>query len=104
MAGFTKVASTTDIPEGKLKGFEIGHRRFVIAHTTDGFYAVADECTHESYPLNTGVIHDDQIMCQAHGTRFDLKTGAVAAPPAIVPVETLETRIEKGDIYVLLED
>ena len=104
MDGFTKVASTTDIPVGKLKGFEIGQHRFVIAHTSEGFYAVANECTHESYPLNTGEIHNGQIMCQAHGARFDLKTGAVAAPPAIVPVDTLETKIEKGDIYVLLGD
>jgi 3-phenylpropionate/trans-cinnamate dioxygenase ferredoxin subunit len=104
MAAFVKVVSTTEIPEGQLKGLAVGPHRIVVAHTQDGFYAVNDECTHESRPLRTGTIHDGQIMCQAHGARFDLKTGAVMAPPAIVPLEMLETKIEGDFVYVLLED
>lgn len=104
MAEYVKVASAADIPEGTLKGFEIGPHRFVIVHAAGGFCAVVDECTHESVPLSEGEISDGQIVCRAHGARFDPKSGAVTAPPAVVPVETLEVKVEGDSIYVALED
>ena len=99
-----KVARTEEIPEGKLRGFEIGHHRFVVAHTESGFYAVIDECSHDSAPISDGRIRGEHIMCTRHGARFDLKTGAVAAPPAVAPIDTYELKVDGDDILVLLED
>ncbi|MBD3258492.1 Rieske 2Fe-2S domain-containing protein [candidate division GN15 bacterium] len=104
LAEFVKVANVSDIPEGKLKGFEIGHNKFVVAHTADGFFAVVDECSHDSAPISDGRVRGKDIMCTRHGARFDLRTGAVTAPPAIVPIDTLEVKIEGDDILVELEE
>ena len=104
MANWVRVAATSDIPEGKLKGFEVGYNRFVIAHTSDGFFAVADECSHDSAPISDGRVRDGEIMCTRHGARFDLKSGAVTAPPALVPIETLELKVEGRDVFVRLDD
>lgn len=103
MAAFVRVASTDEIPEGKLKAFEIGHQKFVVAHTADGFFAVVDECTHDSAPISSGRVRGTEIMCTRHGARFDLKTGAVTAPPAIVPIDTLTVKVDGVDILVWLE-
>jgi 3-phenylpropionate/trans-cinnamate dioxygenase ferredoxin subunit len=102
MANFTKVASTGDIPEGGFKSFELDYDRIVVAHTTDGFFAFADECTHDSEPFGKGKLKGHEIVCTRHGARFDVRTGEVTAPPALVPVDTYELKIEGDDILVRL--
>lgn len=103
MAGFVRVAASDEIPIGKLKGFEIGRHRFVVAHTDGGYFAVADECTHDGAPISSGRVRGHEIMCTRHGARFDLKTGAVTAPPAIVPIDILTVKVDGDDILVWLE-
>lgn len=103
MAGFVKVAQTGDIPVGQMRGFEIGPHRFVVVHTPDGFFAVVDECTHDSAPISDGRVRGNEVMCTRHGARFDLRNGAVTHPPAIVPLETLEVKVDSDDIMVLLD-
>lgn len=102
MGRFVRVASVSDIPEGKLKAYEIEHVNLVIAHSPEGIYALANECTHDSEPMANGRIRGGDIMCIRHGARFDLRTGAVTAPPAIVPLDTYEVKVEGDDIFVYL--
>ena len=104
MAEFRKVATVGDIPEGNMKGCVVGHQKLVVAHTSDGFYAVMDECTHDMAPISTGQVAGNEIICARHHARFDLKTGAVKAPPAIVPIDTLELKIDGDDILVLIDE
>ncbi len=103
MAGFVRVATVDDIPLGKLKGFEVGRHKFVLAHSQEGFFAVADECTHDGAPISSGRVRGSEIMCTRHGARFDLKTGAVTAPPAVVPIDILTVKVDGADILVWLE-
>ena len=42
------------------------------------------------------------MECILHGARFDLKTGQAKALPAVRPVKAYETRIQNGEIQVLL--
>jgi len=104
MFRFVRVASTADIRLGEMRRFEVGHQRFVVAHTQDGYFAVVDECTHDSAPISDGQVHGREIVCARHGARFDLGTGAVTAPPALVPIDTLPVKIDGSDISVLLEE
>jgi 3-phenylpropionate/trans-cinnamate dioxygenase ferredoxin subunit len=103
VGNFVRAAAVDEIPEGMIKAFEIQHHRFVIAHAIDGFYATADECTHDGAPIADGRLKGTEIVCARHGARFDLKSGAVTAPPAIVPIDTYELKIENQDIYVYLD-
>lgn len=103
MGQFVRVASVDEIPVGKIKAFEIDFTRFVVAHTAEGFYAVCDECTHDGEPIHSGRIRGEEIMCTRHGARFSLHTGEVTAPPAVVPIETFEVKVEGNDIFVYLE-
>jgi 3-phenylpropionate/trans-cinnamate dioxygenase ferredoxin subunit len=59
----------------------------------DQVFAVHDECTHESVPLSEGDVEDGTIECWRHGSRFDLRTGAVLNPPAVEPVATFPVRV-----------
>lgn len=104
MGEFKKVASVDQIPTGEMKSFEIGYDRILICHTDDGFYAIADECTHDAAPISMGQLFGKEIICPRHGAKFDVTTGAVKGPPAVVPIDIYEVKIEGENIYVMLED
>lgn len=66
----------------------------------DEVFAVHDECTHESVPLSEGDVEDHTIECWRHGSRFDLRSGAVLNLPAVVPVATYPARIVGAVVQV----
>jgi len=51
-------------------------------------------------PLSEGDVEDGTIECWRHGSRFDLRTGAVLNPPAVKPVATYATRVNGGTVQV----
>ncbi len=103
MAEFKKVASVSEIPTRNMKAFEIRHNRFVVCNTGDGIFAVADECTHDSAPISAGELRGDEVVCPRHGARFDVKNGSVKGPPAVVPIDTYDVKVEGENIFVLLD-
>jgi nitrite reductase/ring-hydroxylating ferredoxin subunit len=103
MAEFKKVARTDEIPVGKVMGFEIGLDRIVICNTGQGFYAMIDECTHQSLRLSEGRLKGNVLTCPHHGAKFDVTTGEVTHPPAIVEIDTYEVKVENGELFVKLD-
>jgi 3-phenylpropionate/trans-cinnamate dioxygenase ferredoxin component len=70
-------------------------RRISIARVAGRLYAFDDLCTcsgHGSCPLSGGQLTGTTIMCQCHGSRFDVTTGAVIGGPAIQPLHVYEVR------------
>ncbi len=78
------------------------HRRKEIAifRLEDGIYATDNSCTHEYSPLCEGIIMDGKVYCPSHGSRFNIRTGAVLDLPATVPLKTYKVKVENGEIYV----
>jgi nitrite reductase/ring-hydroxylating ferredoxin subunit len=58
--------------------------RISIARLGGRLYAFDDLCTcaRETCPLSGGLLTGTTIMCQCHGSRFDVTTGAVIDGPA----------------------
>ncbi len=63
-------------------------------------FAVHDECTHQAVALSEGEVEGTAIECWLHGSRFDLRTGAVLNPPAVTAVATYPTRVADGQVQV----
>jgi len=103
MSEFVRVAAVDDIPVGSFKSYEIDFDRVLIVHAEDGLYALADECSHDSGAISEGSLSGYEVVCPRHGAKFDIRTGAVTAPPAIVPIDTYELKIEGNDILVRLD-
>lgn len=100
MGEFVTVATTDEIPPGERLVVEIG-RHWVAVFNVDGtYYAIEDVCTHDDGPLAEGTLHGCEIECPRHGARFDLATGKVTAPPAVLPVPTYQVRVEGNEIQV----
>jgi nitrite reductase/ring-hydroxylating ferredoxin subunit len=103
MAEFVKVGKTSDIPPGEIRSFDVEGEVIAICHVNGELYAIKDECTHMEYPLSSGTLDGEVITCAWHGAKFNVRTGEVLSMPAVVPVETYQLKIEREDIYVLIE-
>ncbi|MBI5669734.1 MAG: non-heme iron oxygenase ferredoxin subunit [Chloroflexi bacterium] len=97
---FITVATADEIQPGERLVAEIG-RRWVAIFNVDGqYYAIEDRCTHDDGPLAEGELYGCEIECPRHGARFDIRTGKVTAPPALVDVPTYAVRVVGNEIQV----
>ena len=78
--------------------------RVAVARVDDRLYAFDDLCTcaDERCPLSGGLLTGTTIMCQCHGSRFDVASGAVINGPATQPLTVYEVRELDGNIQIRL--
>ncbi|HEX8006357.1 MAG TPA: Rieske (2Fe-2S) protein, partial [Trebonia sp.] len=76
--------AASELADGRLRGVEVGGERVVVARCDDGTVcAIAATCSHLGGPLDEGGREDDTVVCPWHGSRFDLRSGAVIGGPAV---------------------
>jgi 3-phenylpropionate/trans-cinnamate dioxygenase ferredoxin subunit len=97
---FVKAAKLSDVPVGQAIVVTVGQTQVALGNVGGLIYAVANLCTHDGGPLGEGELMDHQIECPRHGARFDLRTGAVRALPAVVPIPIYDVKVEGDDILV----
>jgi 3-phenylpropionate/trans-cinnamate dioxygenase ferredoxin subunit len=78
----------------------VGIEPVVLANVDGTVYAVLDRCTHEDLPLSDGETEGTNLVCQYHGARFDLASGAPRSLPAVKPVKTFPVEVREDGIYV----
>ena len=90
----------TDVAEGTA--IRVEHGDLVLAvYNVDGEYFVTDDmCTHGPGSLSEGYLEDDEIECNFHGGRFNVRTGEVAGPPCMVPIKTYKVILD-GDTVAI---
>ncbi|MGA2641308.1 MAG: non-heme iron oxygenase ferredoxin subunit [Spirochaetia bacterium] len=71
-----------------------------LFRTEEGIFALDDICSHEYSRLSEGDLWAGEVYCQKHGSRFNLRTGAVTGLPATKPVATWEVKVENGEIWI----
>ncbi len=95
------VAKIGDLEVGAMRRISVDGEEICLAHAEDGaFYAISDLCTHEEYSLSEGELWGLEVECPAHGSRFNLRTGQVTGPPAVIPARVYEVEVEGDDVYV----
>ncbi|NUP40423.1 MAG: bifunctional 3-phenylpropionate/cinnamic acid dioxygenase ferredoxin subunit [Streptomyces sp.] len=93
-----------DLPRGEAFRLE-SDPAVAVFHTEDGeLYAIDDTCTHQDASLSEGRLEGCEVECPLHASKFDLRTGAVDAPPARLPVRTHRVLVEDGTIHVELSE
>ena len=78
----------------------VGERAIALFRWKESLYALDDICSHEFSRLSEGEIWDGEVYCPKHGSRFDLRTGAVTGLPATMPVAGYDVKVEEGWIWV----
>jgi len=100
MAEWTKVGTLEDCPPGSLRSVMVGINPVVLANVDGTIHAVLDRCSHEDLPLSDGEVEGGNIVCQYHGARFDLASGAARGLPAVKPIKTFPVELRDDGIYV----
>lgn len=100
MSDWQQVAPLADFPVGSRRVVDVDGVRVAVFHLPEGLYAIEDVCTHDGGELASGALNGCEIVCPRHGARFDLRTGAVTAPPAYEAVAVLPVRVEDGWVEV----
>ena len=66
-----------------------------------GWYAVEDRCSHAGCAFSEdGEIDGYHVICDCHGSEFDVRTGAVIRPPAVEPIAVYPVRARDGWLEV----
>ena len=69
-------------------------RRVSVARVAGRLYAFDDLCTcaDQACPLSGGLLTGTTLMCQCHGSRFDIVSGAVINGPATDALHVYQVR------------
>ncbi len=78
----------------------IDDKLIALCKLGDQAFAVDDVCTHEFAWLSDGIIENDCIECPLHQALFDIRTGKVLSPPALIDLAVYSVKIENGMIWV----
>jgi 3-phenylpropionate/trans-cinnamate dioxygenase ferredoxin component len=101
---FRLVGPGDAVADGTAVPFYLADRRLriSIARVGDRLYAFDDLCTcgDEPCPLSGGLLTGTTAMCQCHGSRFDITTGAVVDGPATEALHVYPVQEVDGDLRV----
>ena len=77
-------------------------RRISVARVDDRLYAFDDLCTcaERACPLSGGLLTGMTLMCQCHGSQFDVTSGAVINGPATESLHVYEVQEVDGSIQI----
>lgn len=76
--------------------------RISVARVDGRLYAFDDLCTcaDQPCPLSGGQLAGTTLLCQCHGSRFDIASGAVTSGPATEPLNGYQVQEVNGDIQI----
>jgi glycine betaine catabolism B len=100
MGDYVKVAEGKDIQPSIMKAVELNGEKICLANVEGKYYAIGNVCTHLGGPLAQGKLEGYEVQCPWHGSRFDIRSGRVARPPAMRSEPTYEIKVEDDNILV----
>lgn len=101
MAEFEKVGQTGELGEGEMKLVKAGPTDIVLAKVSGEVLAFTNLCSHaECSFADDGQLDGDELECNCHGSRFNVRTGEVLNGPAEDPLKRYSVRLEGDDILV----
>jgi nitrite reductase/ring-hydroxylating ferredoxin subunit len=105
VAAFWTIEPETPIPNNFVVPYYLDDvkRRIAVARVDDRLYAFDDlcSCSVEPCPLSGGRLTGTTIMCQCHGSQFDVTTGSVIKGPASSALGIYEaSELDQGRIRI----
>jgi nitrite reductase/ring-hydroxylating ferredoxin subunit len=103
-SAFRTVGPGEAIPNGFVVPYYLDDLklRISVARLDDRLYAFDDLCTcaDQACPLSGGLLAGTTVMCQCHGSMFDIATGAVISGPATEALKVYEVQEADGSIQL----
>jgi nitrite reductase/ring-hydroxylating ferredoxin subunit len=98
------LGSSDEIPNDFVVPYYLEDRRLRIsvARIDDHLYAFDDLCTcaEQPGPLSAGLLTGTTLMCQCHGSEWDISTGELRHGPATEPLHRYQVHEADGNIQL----
>ena len=91
------------LAEGKPMRVELGGEVVFLVRSGDRLFAMENRCSHQGAPLHKGPVRfgsPNRVTCPAHGSMFDLETGAVLRGPASKALATYDARVTEDTVEI----
>ena len=89
-----------DVEAGQAVKIEVAGLSLAVFNLDGDFFVTDDLCTHGPGSLSEGCIIGDAVECNFHNGVFDIRTGAVLAPPCITPLKTYRVSVQKKRVAI----
>ena len=83
-----------EVETGKAIRIEKGQLVLAVFNLDGEYFVTDDTCTHGPGSLSEGCIDGDIVECDFHNGGFNIRTGAVAMAPCMVPIKTYPVTID----------
>lgn len=94
------LCKTEDVPPGHARKVETGDLAVAVYNVGGAFYVTDDACTHGPGSLSEGTLEGDEVECNFHQGRFNVRTGEVVLPPCMIPLRAYHTVVEAGVVSI----
>jgi nitrite reductase/ring-hydroxylating ferredoxin subunit len=95
-----ELCAKDDLGEGEVLKVEKNGLAVAVYRVEGEFYVTDDACTHGPGSLSEGYLDGHVIECDFHNGAFDIRSGAVVAPPCMVPVKTYKVIPNEGAVII----
>ena len=89
-----------DVAEGNAIRVKHGDLELAVYNVGGEYFVPDDMCTHGPGSLSEGFVEEDEVECNFHGGRFNIRTGAVAGPPCMVPIKTYKVVVDGDTVSI----
>lgn len=90
----------SDLSPGEARLVQAGGHAIALFRRDDGWYAIDNACPHRGGSLADGDVEGVVVTCPLHASQFDIRTGAVLAPPAQAPVRAYRVMVQGDEVQL----
>jgi nitrite reductase/ring-hydroxylating ferredoxin subunit len=87
-----------EVQVGQALRIEKGQLVVAVFNLDGEFFVTDDACTHGPGSLSEGCVEGDIVECDFHNGAFNIRTGAVAAAPCMIPIKTYRTVVDEAGL------
>lgn len=97
---WTPAADASLLSQGEPIRVVVDETPVLLLRSGERIYAIHDRCSHRGCSLSEGEVHGEEVVCGCHGSRFDLRDGALRAGPATEAQPAFQVREQDGRLEV----
>lgn len=97
---WSPAADATQLSDGRPLRVVVGDTPVLLLRDGERIFAIHDRCGHRGCSLSDGEVEGQEIVCACHGSRFDLRDGALRNGPATAAQPSFQVREQDGRIEI----
>jgi nitrite reductase/ring-hydroxylating ferredoxin subunit len=98
-----RVAQLSQLRSDRAERFVVDGKPILLVRDGDTVHAYSADCPHAGAPLEEGALCHGRIICPWHKATFDVATGNVLEPPALVALDRYPVVVAGDDVMVTPE-